>query len=46
MTNVLLVARPTVAAWSEASAEVGDTSLLDWVNQVLKEVAEPKREKV
>jgi transcription-repair coupling factor (superfamily II helicase) len=46
VTNVLLVARPTVAAWSEASAEVGDTSLLDWVNQVLKEVAEPKREKV
>lgn len=46
VTNVLLVARPTLAAWSEASAEVGDTSLLDWVNQVLKEVAEPKREKV
>lgn len=42
VTNTLLVARPAVAAWEEQDysddGEIGDTALLDWVNEVIAEV--------
>ncbi len=36
-TEVVLVARPAQAAWSQAS-EMGDTSLLKWVDEVLQTI--------
>jgi transcription-repair coupling factor (superfamily II helicase) len=42
VTNTLLVARPAAAAWEQRDysddGEIGDTALLDWVNEVIAEV--------
>ena len=42
VTNTLLVARPTTAAWQKKdyseSGEIGDTALLEWVSEVVAEV--------
>jgi transcription-repair coupling factor (superfamily II helicase) len=38
VTNVLLIARPAVAAWSSEDQKIGDTSLLAWVNDSLDEL--------
>ena len=39
-TNTLLVARATAPNWS-SDEEIGDTSLLDWTNEVLTNIIEP-----
>lgn len=38
VTKTLLVARPAVAAWSRESSDIGDTSLLEWVSEVLAQL--------
>ena len=38
VTKTLLVARPAVAAWSKDSSEIGDTSVLEWVSEVLAQL--------
>jgi transcription-repair coupling factor (superfamily II helicase) len=43
VTNVLLIARPAVAAWSPEDQKIGDTSLLAWVNDSLDELIAPKK---
>jgi transcription-repair coupling factor (superfamily II helicase) len=49
VTNVLLVARPTTAAWQKRdyveAGEIGDTSLLEWVSEVIAEVTGSTRPK-
>lgn len=49
VTNVLLVARPTTAAWQKKdyveAREIGDTSLLEWVSEVIAEVTGSPRPK-
>ena len=45
VTNTLLIARPTVAAWSQESQKVGDTSLLNWVNESLAELNSPIKQR-
>ncbi|MFZ9720097.1 MAG: DEAD/DEAH box helicase, partial [Candidatus Nanopelagicaceae bacterium] len=47
VTNTLLVARPAVAAWEQPDysddGEIGDTALLDWVNEVIAEVTDSSK---
>jgi transcription-repair coupling factor (superfamily II helicase) len=42
VTNTLLIARPTTAAWEKKDysegGEIGDTALLEWVGEVIAEV--------
>jgi transcription-repair coupling factor (superfamily II helicase) len=45
VTNTLLIARPTVAAWSQESQKIGDTSLLNWVNETLAELNSPIKQR-
>jgi transcription-repair coupling factor (superfamily II helicase) len=49
VTNVLLVARPITAAWQKRdyveAGEIGDTSLLEWVSEVIAEVTGSTRPK-
>ena len=45
VTNTLLIARPTVAAWSQESQKIGDTSLLNWVNESLAELNSPIKQR-
>jgi transcription-repair coupling factor (superfamily II helicase) len=45
VTNTLLIARPTVAAWSQESLKIGDTSLLNWVNDTLAELNSPVKQR-
>jgi transcription-repair coupling factor (superfamily II helicase) len=41
-TSTLLVARATAPNWSQ-DEEIGDTSLLDWTNEVLANIIEPTK---
>ena len=41
-TSTLLVARATAPNWSQ-DEEIGDTSLLDWTNEVLTNIIEPTK---
>jgi transcription-repair coupling factor (superfamily II helicase) len=45
VTNTL-VARPAVAAWSKESSEIGDTSVLDWVSEVIAQLVNLKEGRV
>ena len=52
VTNTLLIARPTTAAWEKKDysegGEIGDTALLEWVGEVIAEVTgspKPQTEK-
>jgi transcription-repair coupling factor (superfamily II helicase) len=46
VTNTLLVGRPAVAAWSKESSEIGDTSVLDWVNEVINQLVDMREGRV
>lgn len=51
VTNTLLIARPTTAAWEKKDysegVDIGDTALLEWVGEVIAEVTgSPKQKEV